>query len=292
MNNIVINQEACTRDQICGAVCPRHLIEFPEQDSYPLVRTDASCFECGQCVAACPQQAVILNGMAPEGLVSINPELAISPEQLRQYMTSRRSIRNFKKKPVEREKLQQILDIASYAPTGKNWQLVNWIVIEDPAEVQQISGQIAKKLRNVLPYMFTIGSLKSKDVRRMRRGYPQLLNLFQEELAEMVKAWEEGSDRILRGAPHLIMAYGDTRNIMTRDACVTAMTHLELAAHGLGLGACWAGLVGLYAQLWPDFGRELGIPKNNEIICAMMIGYPKYKYHTIPYRNAPRVIWR
>ena len=45
-------------------------------------------------------------------------------------MKFRRSIRHFKDKPVEKEKLDTLLEAARYAPTGGNQQKTRYILLE------------------------------------------------------------------------------------------------------------------------------------------------------------------
>ena len=44
---------------------------------------------------------------------------------------NRRSIRKYKQQPVEKEKIQELLRMAMYAPTGRNTQLWEFVVVDD-----------------------------------------------------------------------------------------------------------------------------------------------------------------
>jgi len=46
-----------------------------------------------------------------------------------QIFRYRRSIRNYKTKAVEKEKIEKLIDMASYAPSGHNMQPVNWQIM-------------------------------------------------------------------------------------------------------------------------------------------------------------------
>ena len=56
-----------------------------------------------------------------------------------QFLRSRRSIRLFKDKPVEKEKIQGLIEIARYAPTAGNSQLVEWLVFSDRNTVKEFA---------------------------------------------------------------------------------------------------------------------------------------------------------
>jgi len=71
-----------------------------------------------------------------------------------------------------------------------------------------------------------------------------------------------------------------------------ALTYLELAAYSLGMGACWAGFLGIAAGYFPPLVKELPIPEGHQVFGAMMIGYPKHAYHRIPSRTEARIAWQ
>lgn len=292
MAEIYIQKDMCVHCQLCAKVCPTHKISVNTQGDVPTIIGEEICFECGHCIGVCPKEAISINGVAAKQLIPIQEELNVTEEQAGQFLKTRRATRNFKKIPVEHDLLEKMLETVEYAPSGKNWPLVNWVVIEKNEEVQRISGQVASKLEKIGPVMFSIGRFINKDVRKMLSAFPELCKGMQNEFAGHVAARKEGRDTIFFNAPHLVIAYADTRNMVAHDACITALTQLELVAHSYGIGTCWSGVLGVYSQLTPSFAKELGIPKNHEIVGALMLGYPDVKYYRIPKREKPNVIWK
>lgn len=59
-------------------------------------------------------------------------------------MIQRRSIRKFKAEQVEEEKLQQILEAGSFAPSGMGKQSPIMVVVQDKETIQQLSQMNAK----------------------------------------------------------------------------------------------------------------------------------------------------
>lgn len=53
---------------------------------------------------------------------------------------NRRSIRKFADRPVEREKLESLLRAAMQAPSGKNSQCWEFLVVEEPEAMQAVSA--------------------------------------------------------------------------------------------------------------------------------------------------------
>ena len=52
--------------------------------------------------------------------------------ELQEAIFSRRTVRKFKKDPVPREVVDQIIDAARYAPSACNLQLWEFIAVDDP----------------------------------------------------------------------------------------------------------------------------------------------------------------
>jgi nitroreductase len=107
----------------------------------------------------------------------------------------------------------------------------------------------------------------------------------------VVAGWKAGIDTVSRNAPHLILTNGQKTNPAAKTACIIAMTYLELAIPPLGLGGCWNGFFNAAALSWPPLKEALGLAKDMENFGAMMVGYPKFRYHRMPTRNTPEISW-
>jgi nitroreductase len=209
--------------------------------------------------------------MKSEDCLPAKRELLPGAELVEHFFQSRRSIRAFQKRTVERGILTRLIEIARYAPSGHNLQPVQWLVIEDPAEVRNLATLIVDGMRLLV---------KEK---------PEMAIPLHMDLA--VASWERGDEVIFRGAPHVIVACASETPTAQTD-CIIALTHLELAAPCLGLGACWSGYFNLVAAFYPPVNLALGLPKGHQSFGGMMVGFPKYKYYRIPLRHEPKISWR
>ncbi|OPY92904.1 MAG: Coenzyme F420:L-glutamate ligase [Syntrophaceae bacterium PtaU1.Bin231] len=271
---ITIDETKCRRDGICAAECPLNLIKAPDKQTFPAAREGAeqSCVRCGHCVAVCPHGALSLAGMRPEDCAPAAAAMLPSPEQAEHLLRTRRSIRVYKDKPLGRETIAHLIDIARYAPSGHNNQLVEWLVVYDGNDVQRYAALVIDWAR----YMI--------------REHPEAAAGYHMDV--LVKAWEKGRDRICRNAPHVVVAHGPAGNPAVPTTCVIAMTYLELAAAAHRVGACWAGYFNRAAADWPPLKEALGLPAGNTAYGSMMLGYPKYPYHRIPLRKEAKVVWK
>jgi nitroreductase len=185
---------------------------------------------------------------------------------------SRRSIRQYKEKPVEQEKIQKLLEIAAYAPSGHNAQPARWLVIRNKEEVRRLAGLVIDWMRKVIVAQPAL----AKDLL----------------LEHVVAAWEQGKDQVLRSAPHLIVGYAPKEERRAPAAIVSAIAYIELAAPAFGLGTCWAGYFSGACQVYEPLQKALALPAGQAVYGALMLGYPKVKYHRIPLRKPLDVIWR
>jgi nitroreductase/NAD-dependent dihydropyrimidine dehydrogenase PreA subunit len=274
MNLVSIDPEKCQRDGICVAECPLRLLEMNPLDAVPAAISEADelCIRCGHCVVVCPTGALSHKNLSSEVCPPVRKGLALGPEQVEHFMRSRRSIRTYKKTPVDMDTIIRVIDIARFAPSGHNSQPVRWLVIQESKDVLRMAGMVIDWMRYV------------------QKEHPAMAQTLRMDRA--ITAWEAGMDPICRSAPHVVVAYGDKANMMAQTACVIALTYLELAAPTYRLGACWAGYFNAAAMSWPPLQHALSLPKNHASYGAMMIGYPKFAYHRLPERKEADISWR
>ena len=273
MELFTINQETCNKDGICAAVCPAGIIDSKDGD-YPIPDTDADvlCIRCGHCVAVCPTASLTHKEIPLESCTPIVKELGITHEQTVQFLRNRRSIRQYKDRPVDKSELKRLIDIARYAPSGHNLQPVEWLVLGDKTELKRLSGIVVDWMHWMID------------------NKPEIaLSL---HLDGTVARWDSGYDVVLRDAPAVIVAHADKDNRVAPAACNIALTYLELTSTTMGMGACWAGYFNTAATTFTPMQEALALPNGHQAFGSMMIGYPKYRYQRMPIRNEPKIIWR
>jgi nitroreductase/NAD-dependent dihydropyrimidine dehydrogenase PreA subunit len=269
MASLIVDESTCKKDGICLAECPMSLITFQEDSGYPALIPggDKVCNRCGHCVAVCPKGALKHEDISDEDCTEIKPELSIDEEQAIQFLRSRRSIRAYKDKPVEKEKIKKLIETARHAPTGGNSQMVEWLVLTDKNNLHEIASKTIEHFQR---------EIKEK---------PQLLQYF----SPIIKFWESGHDSVLWNAPVLVVASAPKEAATgTQDVC-NSLNYLELLAPTMGLGTCWAGLVQQAIISLPALKEFLGVPDDHPHHYPMMLGYPKAKYYRLPGRKPPKI---
>lgn len=274
MTEIVINSSLCSGCGICTRTCPYSILLLKDDDDVASVNPAVApfCSRCGHCCAICPEAAITVTYPGAGPVADLSGQSLPTTGQLSRLIMSRRSTRDYKEKTVPKEVFLQVFDIIRYAPTGMNGQSVCWLVLQEPEEVRALVGRVIEWARIIV---------KEQPAHPLASILPMFIG-----------AWDQGSDRVCHGAPHLVFAYGHKDNPVGFIDAVIAMTHLDLTAPVFGLGTCWAGIIQIALDTSPGLMQSLGLPAGHKMHCAMMIGYPTYRFTGIPPRNTANITWK
>ncbi|KJS31240.1 MAG: hypothetical protein VR64_12390 [Desulfatitalea sp. BRH_c12] len=271
---IKFDETRCKKDGFCVQECPAALIKQTDENSVPVMvaQGDQSCLRCGHCVAVCPHDALHHENIPMESSPKIIKGLVLNEAQAAQYLRTRRSIRRFKNKPVDRKTVQSLIDAARYAPTGGNSQLVTWTVHTDAAQLKNMAD-------------LTIAYMKAVLASDAAKNMPPYFSRF-------VDAYEAGINTITHNAPCLVVASapGDYANGMV-DLSI-ALSYFELMAAASGLGTCWLGLIARALKFSEPLKDAVGLPESHTHFYSMVLGYPKFKYHRLPERKPATIFWK
>lgn len=268
MTLFTIDSSKCKKDRLCVMECPMQIITMKTDDSLPepVRAAENFCINCGHCVAVCPTGAFSLERMSAEECEAVHPEWNPGHTVIVNYMKARRSVRKFKKTPVEKNKLEQLIKMASYAPSGHNSRPVEWTVISDRDGVKEIASIVIDWMKNMLDEK------------------PEMAKQYHFDM--ITRAWDTGTDTVTHGSPSLIIAHGKKSNSHSGESCTIALAHIELAAPSLGLGCCWGGFVTWCAMTWKPLAEKLELPEGDRIYGTMLTGYPLFRYYRIPGRES------
>lgn len=274
---IIIDGAKCTGCGLCAADCQCSDIEVKDGKA---VVSGKACLMCGHCMAICPNRAVSTD-VYPDSDTEEYEEsrFSVNPENLLNFIKFRRSIRNYLKKPVEREKVIQIAEAGRFTPTGGNRQPVSCIAVSDKiADLRDAS--LNALYRMAVRYEDGTGAIPSESAARYAAMWK-----------EMYAANKDGRDMLFFHAPLLIAVTGD-RTIASDPVvdCALAASNMELMAEALGLGVCYNGFF-VFASDDEHVRRLLGLPDCMEVVAAMTVGYTDLKYRRTVMRKAMDIKW-
>lgn len=259
MSQMMVSTELCQKDGACVAVCPVDALRVNEE-GFPEAAPESDCIVCGHCMAVCATGALAHADMPGDTFEPL-PGAMPSPEQMDGLLKVRRSIRVFREECPSRETVLACLDIARRAPSAKNSQKLRWIVVEGREKIREISREMI---------------LGVETVSMQPRWLQQL---------------EEGRDRMLRGAPMLVVTCAPTEYAWGKEDAAIALAYFEMAAKTRGLGVCWAGYLTTLASVHAPVRWLLKLPSGYSVRGAMMVGVGKYTYRRVPPRKALNVQW-
>jgi nitroreductase/NAD-dependent dihydropyrimidine dehydrogenase PreA subunit len=289
----LINLETCTKCGLCAEVCPNQIMEWaPEKE--PGFRADrvSLCFQCGHCMAVCPTQSITAGDLSYEKDFFDLPMGGLRESDFFNFLSSRRSIRNFQDKPVPREMLQRIIDAVTFAPMGFPPHKVEVTAVQNRAVIKKslphmtkLYGDLNKWMKNPLARFLmrrkmnpeTFNTIQNHVVPAMEKGLPEMR--------------EKGGDLFTRGAPALILFHAPRGSENHTEDSHVAVTYGLLAAHALGLGASAIGLISAAVERNRDLRKLFQIPAGNEVLASMIVGYPKLSFKRGIKRELAKVSW-
>lgn len=272
---VIFDKESCTSCGICSMVCMFSVIIMDDQSGYPTLSPHAPpCSRCGHCVAFCPSSAIHLSGSTNQTPSLLPSRTRITPDQIRDLVLSRRSVRKYQKKEVPRQTLVNLFDIIRYAPSAMNLQTVHWQVVYETKSVQTIASAVISWMNRMINEQrledFAIGS-----------SFPFITG-----------EWEKGRDLITHGAPHLLISYAGPDELTASTDAIIATSSLDLIAPVYDLGTCWTGIVKRAAEWSPEVLAALDLPFGTQPQTALLIGYPLYRQYSVPERESARIRWK
>ena len=248
-HDIRIERERCVGCGQCARSCGTGFLRMGADG--PETGGRIRCIGCGHCVAACPRQAVRLDGKGPVSA----PESAWERTAM-----LRRSVRKYKQECPPLALIERALNLAAWAPSGKNRHVNRWSVVYGRDRCRAVE-------ETALAYCRRTGDS------------PELLALE-----------ERGIHLLTGGAPVVIIGWSPDNALNPCVDTVLALYTAELLLEEQGLGCCWGGYLRQITGRCPELKELLGIPEGCSLQCCMMTGYPdRESYPNIPPRPKAEV---
>jgi nitroreductase len=256
------------------------------QDRLPL------CIQCGQCMAVCPTQSIVVDGLSYSRDFFALPEGPAAEMPFLEMITTRRALRNFRDQPVPRELLEKVVQAITFAPPSFTSLKTDIVVAQDTAvirkalpEIIEVYDGLLKAMRHPVARLFIRRKVGAATFRTLEQ---HVVPLMESRLPELEQGVE---DTITRYAPAMILfhAHRDAENYEA-DISI-ALTYAFLAAHALGLGATAIDLVPPAIQNSAVLRELFSIPEGNVVVASMILGYPKYRYQRGIKRELRSVTW-
>lgn len=278
---IIISEDLCTGCGLCVQVCKDFSIIIENGKVRKSNSSFFGCIGCGHCMAICPKGAIKIIGreLSPQDLIDLPPkDRLLNFQQLLDLFDHRRSIREFKDKDVEQEKVNKILKAAQSAPMGIPPSDVNVLIIYGKEKNRKFAKDFSEYLKTMkfMTNKYFLGIMKFFWGKENDEMFKEFINpLFKAYTDEM----DKGNNYINYDAPLSMYFYGSPYSDPADP--IIAATYAMIAAESLGLGSCMLGAIHPFIQNGKKahlFRQKHKIKNKSKEGIFIIFGYPKIEY--------------
>ncbi|MHA1457424.1 MAG: nitroreductase family protein, partial [Promethearchaeota archaeon] len=252
-SKVIVDIDSCTRCNACANECRYYY--FDSDNMYFHEEMEEFCIECGKCVAVCPVNAIRLKNHKNENLIDAPAKDELpSFESLSKLFQTRRSRRQFKDKPVPKENIEKILNVAGrYSATGHNEENVYFTVVQDRELLKKISEECTLQVNNLVKKFDTSEgrkSLASVFSPSLMSKIEEVIPSFKRNLKQITKGKE-----VWRWNAEIIIIHSPKNSLSLIENCSLAAAQIMLAAETLGLGTCSLGYITAFFNQFRSIGK-------------------------------------
>lgn len=281
---VKIDKSKCRYCGLCSNECLNRVFSWDNNENPPKVVNQDYCIQCGRCMAVCSDDAVSVKGIDLGKMKKAENGDLIKKEDLKLLLESKRSWRNYENRPLKREDLHELLDVAQIAPTAMNSQDKSFIVIEDREKILQIREAIIKKSRK----FYTLAHVLSNTLLKylLPREARNFFNRLRVDYEALLESHDNGVDHLFYNAPAIIIFTGVAKDILGKDNALYAMSNFMVMAESMGIGTCINGFTSVNPKA---LAKIVDIPKHHKVFGVLTAGYKKGKFNKTIYRKPPVV---
>jgi len=201
----------------------------------------------------------------------------------------RRSTRIFQKKQVPANLVRRILEAGRFAPSAGNYQHWRFSVVRDPKMLKEMDDDAFRTTARMGEYLNYWKRPYIKPlVKVLQYKYPNELHPIPHGVLKLIS---ELSFKPFWDAPTLILLFKDVRGIGNPDLDLGICgQNMVIAAHSMGLGTCWVGLVKAL-RFSPRWRKTLDIRYPYSLEQALCVGYPVGEADGFVERDTHAIDW-
>lgn len=215
--------------------------------------------------------------------------------EVESVILQRRSVRNYRKEQVPEYLVRRVLECGRYAPSAGNNQSWKFIVLRDPALIDEMTEHTrlwARRLTKAMDPTFP-GAV-------MPRAVGKVSNFLMTHLATStahptglagLAQLASGELGLWHGAPTVILMLVDERG--TGKPYVDlgiAGQNMVIAAHSMGLGTCWVSFA-MFLERSRKYRKLLGLEYPMRLVTSLALGFPLASPDGFVPRETHETLW-
>ncbi len=192
---------------------------------------------------------------------------------LEEVIKTRRSIRKYQDREVPTELILKAIELASWAPSGGNFQPWKFYVVKSRELIERIADAVQAKVDLMADWP---EAAEFGDTFARYRRSAAFFRSAPAVVAVAMAGYQSAADRVLRRRGETDTAAREMiqnrAEISSRTQTIAGATsHLLLALHNRGLGACWMAGPMLARR---EIEQMLDVPAPLELFALVPVGYP------------------
>jgi len=194
----------------------------------------------------------------------------MNPDEILDFIKSRRSIRNFKKTIIPIEDIQRAIEAACFAPSNGNYQPWKFIYIKDESVKERLGKMVIEKVDLISK------KIERDDWENEIRQYSRYFSFFIDAPAIIIALYKMAPSALRK-----ILKDTEINQTHSELASVSAaIQNMLLMFHSMGYGSCW--MTGPLLIAKKEMEEFLEIKRPFEITALISFGVPEEM------KNAPR----
>ena len=273
---VTLDPNKCNR---CG-LCVRRFKGYciSEEAGMPVIDYRL-CNVCQKCVAICPSRAFLVNNTEP---VRIEGQMALKPEDLRDLLSRRRSIKVFStNKKLSKSTIQEVVRVAKYAPNQhKN---IDAVVITSSWMLDIIDQRALQLYKRIYSILFSVAILT------------RLFRIFSSDLFVTKRKMEYDlfvRKQILKPETQaLVVLVGNKKAVVTESSAQYLLATMIIFAESIGIGSCLMDSVKIVMNLNRKLRKEISVEGGKKVLGVLALGYSAEKIVNIPRGYELNIRW-
>ena len=195
----------------------------------------------------------------------------------------RASIRRWKPVPVEKEKIEKVLEAGRRAPSWGNTQPWRFIVVQDKAKIEEIAKAAGGQPHINAPVLIVCcGAINDLSRKMHRETLAQLRDAgvtnWTDDFLDNVVLKSDAFAPYLLGEPVMTVKAG--------EQVMIAVAYMTLEAVNQGLGTCWVGAI-----TPKEVHKVMNLPDNIFVQSLLPLGYPGEDPKPRPRKDISKIVF-